>query len=83
MLFMLCAAQPFFALGRQEKAPSEPQAIKVLLADHPYGDLVKSRVHEFEEATGISVTVEQLKEAELRSGSQLTLRAGTRRPMSL
>ena len=65
MLFALCAASRFFALGGQDKAPSGPQAIKVLLAEHPYGELLKSRVHEFEAATGIAVTIVQYKEAEL------------------
>ena len=65
LLFALCVAQPFFALGGQEKAPQGQQAIRVLLAEHPTGDIIKDRVHEFEAATGISVTVVPLPEAQL------------------
>ena len=44
---------------------TEPKEIKVLLADHPYGNLLKPLIPEFERETGIRVIVEQLNENEL------------------
>jgi len=39
--------------------------LHVLLPIHPYGDMLKSLVHEFEEETGIKVTIEQINEGEI------------------
>jgi multiple sugar transport system substrate-binding protein len=39
--------------------------LRVLLANHPYGELLKPAIPEFENETGIKVTVESLQEAQL------------------
>jgi len=39
--------------------------IRVLLANHPYGELLKAAIPEFEQATGIKVNVESLQESQL------------------
>ena len=39
--------------------------IRVLLANHPYGDLLKAAVPEFERQSGIKVNVESLQESQL------------------
>jgi len=44
---------------------NEPKVIRVLLADHPYGDLIKAYISEFETETGIKVVMEQLNENDL------------------
>ena len=46
-------------------ALAQTQEIRVLLGNHPYGDLVKASIPEFEKATGIRVRVEQLQESQL------------------
>jgi len=38
-------------------ALAQTKEIRVLLANHPYGDLVKSSIPEFERSTGIRVKV--------------------------
>jgi multiple sugar transport system substrate-binding protein len=48
-----------FSVGAQTKE------IRVLLANHPYGDLLKSAIPEFEQATGIKVNMEQYQEGQL------------------
>ncbi|MCL2809860.1 MAG: extracellular solute-binding protein, partial [Treponema sp.] len=56
--------------GRNTGANSEaekPKEIRVLLADHPYGNLLIPLIPEFEKETGIKVILEQLKENELNS----------------
>jgi len=44
---------------------AQPKEIKVLLADHPYGNLLVSYIPEFEKETGIRIIIEQLNENEL------------------
>ena len=39
--------------------------IRVLLANHPYGELLKAAIPEFESATGIKVNAESLQEGQL------------------
>ena len=39
--------------------------IRVLLANHPYGELLKSSIPQFEKNTGIKVNVESLQESQL------------------
>ena len=39
--------------------------IRVLLANHPYGDLLKQSIPQFEKSTGIKVNVESLQESQL------------------
>ena len=53
-----------FAQGAAE-APAKPQEIRVLLANHPYGELLKTAIPEFEASTGIKVNVESLQESQL------------------
>jgi len=66
-----------FAQGGQEAKSDtqKPQEIRVMLANHPYGDLLKKRIPEFEAKTGIKVKVEQLQEAQLTQ--QLTTEFAT------
>jgi multiple sugar transport system substrate-binding protein len=65
---------PLFAQGTSEMN-EETQEIRVLLANHPYGDLLKKKIPEFEAATGIKVNVEQLQESQLTQ--QLTTEFAT------
>lgn len=64
LLAMLVALLSFtlFAQGSNEAKPEE---IRVMLANHPYGDLLKKHISEFEEETGIKVNFEQLQESQL------------------
>jgi len=43
----------------------QPREVRVLLANHPYGDLLKIFIPEFERDTGIKVIMEQLNENDL------------------
>jgi multiple sugar transport system substrate-binding protein len=45
--------------------PAQAQEIRVLLANHPYGELLKPLIPEFEKANNIKVTVESLQESQL------------------
>ncbi|MCL2800160.1 MAG: sugar ABC transporter substrate-binding protein [Treponema sp.] len=44
---------------------AEPKEVRVLLAAHPYGDLIIPFIPEFEKETGITVIVQQLNENDL------------------
>ncbi len=46
-------------------AGAQAPEIRVLLANHPYGELLKAAIPEFEQATGIKVNVESLQESQL------------------
>jgi len=46
-------------------AMAQTKEILVLLANHPYGDLLKAAIPDFENATGIKVNVESLQEGQL------------------
>ena len=46
-------------------AQAQPGEIRVLLANHPYGELLKSSIPQFEKNTGIKVNVESLQESQL------------------
>src|SRR5664279_3475318 len=46
-------------------AHAQTKEIRVLLANHPYGELLKSAILEFESATGIKVNAESLQESQL------------------
>ena len=46
-------------------AGAQTQEIRVLLANHPYGELLKTAIPDFEKETGIKVNVESLQEAQL------------------
>ncbi|MDR1934954.1 MAG: sugar ABC transporter substrate-binding protein [Candidatus Accumulibacter sp.] len=44
---------------------AQAKEIRVLLANHPYGELLKSVIPEFEKASGIKVNFESLQESQL------------------
>jgi multiple sugar transport system substrate-binding protein len=44
---------------------AQTKEIRVLLANHPYGELLKAAIPEFESATGIKVNAESLQESQL------------------
>ena len=46
-------------------AGAQTQEIRVLLANHPYGELLKTAIPDFEKETGIKVNVESLQESQL------------------
>ena len=52
-----------FAASAMAQAPTKE--IRVLLANHPYGELLKAAIPEFESATGIKVNAESLQESQL------------------
>ncbi|HEX4882694.1 MAG TPA: sugar ABC transporter substrate-binding protein [Casimicrobiaceae bacterium] len=52
-----------FAAGAAAQAPAKE--IRVLLANHPYGELLKAAIPEFEASTGIKVNAESLQESQL------------------
>ena len=62
LLVLLCLTLPVFAQGTSEQAKPE---IRVLLANHPYGELLKTKIPEFEAQTGITVNYESLQESQL------------------
>jgi multiple sugar transport system substrate-binding protein len=74
LMLVLGMVLPLFAQGANEMK-EETQEIRVLLANHPYGDLLKKKIPEFEAATGIMVNVEQLQESQLTQ--QLTTEFAT------
>jgi multiple sugar transport system substrate-binding protein len=53
-----------FAGGSGDKSSGGGE-LRVLLANHPYGELLKKKIPEFEKATGIKIAVESLQEAQL------------------
>ena len=57
-------------------AMAQAKEIRVLLANHPYGELLKSAIPEFENSTGIKVNVESLQEGQLTT--KLTTEFATR-----
>ncbi len=57
-LSSLCIATGAIAQGQAKE-------IRVLLANHPYGELLKAALPEFESATGIKVNAESLQESQL------------------
>jgi multiple sugar transport system substrate-binding protein len=56
-----------FSLGFAATAAAQSQTkeIRVLLANHPYGEILKSALPEFEAASGIKVNAESLQESQL------------------
>lgn len=67
MLLVLCVLTAVFAQGAQE---AKQETIRVMLANHPYGNLLRDHIAEFENETGIKVEWEQLQEGQL--SQQLT-----------
>lgn len=64
LLLVLCLTVSLFAAGGKEAAAKQ-QEIRVLLANHPYGELLKTKIPEFEAKTGIKVNFESLQESQL------------------
>ena len=60
-LLALCS----LGVAASATAQTQPKEIRVLLANHPYGELLKSAIPEFESATGIKVNAESLQESQL------------------
>ncbi len=60
-LVVLCS----LSLAASGAALAQTKEIRVLLANHPYGELLKSAIPEFESATGIKVNAESLQESQL------------------
>lgn len=58
-------------------AGAQAKEIRVLVANHPYGELLKAAIPEYEKATGVKVNVESLQE------SQLTTKLTTSSPPTL
>jgi multiple sugar transport system substrate-binding protein len=56
LLSSLCLSATAFAQTKE---------IRVLLANHPYGELLKSAIPDFEKQSGIKVNVESLQESQL------------------
>ncbi|TXT44523.1 MAG: multiple sugar transport system substrate-binding protein [Spirochaetes bacterium] len=46
-------------------AGAQAKEIRVLLANHPYGELLRAAIPEYEKATGVKVNVESLQESQL------------------
>ncbi|MGE4467628.1 ABC transporter substrate-binding protein [Sphaerochaeta sp.] len=62
-LLLALVLVPMFAQGTKDEAA--PEEIRVLLANHPYGELLKTKIPEFEAETGIKVNYESLQESQL------------------
>jgi multiple sugar transport system substrate-binding protein len=60
-LIALCS----LTIAASVAAQAQTREIRVLLANHPYGELLKSAIPEFESATGIKVNAESLQESQL------------------
>lgn len=72
LLIILGAATVVSAQGGRD---SRAQELRVLVANHPYGELLKKKIPEFEAQTGIKVNVESLQESQLTQ--QLTTEFAT------
>ncbi len=60
-LIALCS----LGIAASATAQAQTKEIRVLLANHPYGELLKAAIPEFEAATGIKVNAESLQESQL------------------
>ena len=73
ILLVLAVSGALFAGGGGDKAPAggaapapaQAKEIRIMLANHPYGDLLKPLLPEFERQTGIKINMEQLNETQL------------------
>ncbi len=72
----LTALAVLSSLCLSTNATAQTKEIRVLLANHPYGDLLKSAIPEFESASGIKVNAESLQEGQLTT--KLTTEFATR-----
>ncbi|MDR2052160.1 MAG: sugar ABC transporter substrate-binding protein [Treponema sp.] len=69
-LLIICVSAAAFAGGGSQSSggaaqSAQSQEIRVLLANHPYGELLKPLIPDFEKETGIKVIVESLQESQL------------------
>ena len=64
------------SLGLATGAFAQTKEIRVLLANHPYGELLKSVIPEFEKQAGVKVNVDSLQESQLTT--KLTTEFATR-----
>jgi len=70
-LVLVVSAALFMACQKKAPAqgtaavPAQQKEIRVSLANHPYGDLLKGQLDDFTKQTGIKVTMEQLNETQL------------------
>ena len=53
------------AVGVGGSAMAQTKELRVLLANHPYGELLKTAIPEFEKQSGIKVNLESLQEGQL------------------
>jgi multiple sugar transport system substrate-binding protein len=77
-VLVVCLSVMVFARGGQEGGGAQGEQavqLRVLLANHPYGELIKPLIPEFERDTGIKVIVESLQESQLTQ--QLTTEFAT------
>jgi len=65
LFLVLTVAVGLFARGASQGGAAQSREIRVLLANHPYGELLRPEIPEFERQTGIRVIVESLQEAQL------------------
>jgi len=70
LMLVILVVLTVLSVGAQQKE------IRVLLANHPYGDLLKAAIPEYEKATGVKVNVESLQESQLTT--KLTTEFATR-----
>jgi multiple sugar transport system substrate-binding protein len=78
LVLAVCLPAAIFARGTQDGGGAQagqPAQLRVLLANHPYGELIKPLIPEFEKETGIKVIVESLQESQLTQ--QLTTEFAT------
>jgi multiple sugar transport system substrate-binding protein len=71
LLLILCMSAAAFAGGGSQGSggaasqSAQSGEIRVLLANHPYGELLKTAIPEFEKQTGIKVNTESYEETQL------------------
>ena len=65
LLILIVSAVFFAGCSKPKEAPEQPKEVRILLANHPYGDVLKSQIPEFEKASGIKIIMEQLNETQL------------------
>jgi len=67
LIILLCLAlvAALFTGCKGKETTSQPKEIRVFLANHPYGEVLKPLLPEFEKETGIKVVMEQLNETQL------------------
>ena len=85
LFLVLAVSSGLFAAGGAQSAPAgaaapaQPKEIRVLLANQPYGDMLKPRLPDFEKETGIKLIWESLQEFQL--SNKLVTEFATGSPM--